>query len=164
VIGPPQGALREVTEGLGLRYLRDCEVLVYDRLVAEELLDEAPAGALRIARDDFKQEDVNKLLVMHGRNGRRVVRLKGGDPFVFGRGGEEALVDAACCSAWRLLDCGGAGVGRDLSRTGSRHGDGIAATIEKPTRCAARVPGRHRVHGRPSSAILRAPIEHGLTR
>jgi uroporphyrin-III C-methyltransferase len=80
----------------GLARLRECEVLVYDRLVAEELLDEAPADALLIARDDFEQEDVNKLLVMHGRNGRRVVRLKGGDPFVFGRGGEEvlALADA----------------------------------------------------------------------
>jgi uroporphyrin-III C-methyltransferase len=80
----------------GLARLRDCEVLVYDRLVAEELVAEAPADALRIARDDFRQEDVNQLLVMHGRNGRRVVRLKGGDPFVFGRGGEEALalVDA----------------------------------------------------------------------
>jgi uroporphyrin-III C-methyltransferase len=75
----------------GLARLRACEVLVYDRLVADELVDEAPAGALRIARDDFQQEDVNKLLVMHGRQGRRVVRLKGGDPFVFGRGGEEAL-------------------------------------------------------------------------
>jgi uroporphyrin-III C-methyltransferase len=75
----------------GLARLRACEVLVYDRLVADELVDEAPAGALRIPRGDFQQEDVNKLLVMHGRQGRRVVRLKGGDPFVFGRGGEEAL-------------------------------------------------------------------------
>jgi uroporphyrin-III C-methyltransferase len=75
----------------GLARLRACEVLVYDRLVADELVDEAPTGALRIPRDDFQQEDVNKLLVMHGRQGRRVVRLKGGDPFVFGRGGEEAL-------------------------------------------------------------------------
>jgi uroporphyrin-III C-methyltransferase len=75
----------------GLKRLRECEVLVYDRLVPEALGDEAPAGALRIARDDFGQEDVNRLLVMHGRNSRRVVRLKGGDPFVFGRGGEEAL-------------------------------------------------------------------------
>jgi uroporphyrin-III C-methyltransferase len=75
----------------GLKRLRECEVLVYDRLVPEALVDEAPAGALRIARDDFGQEDVNRLLVMHGRNSRRVVRLKGGDPFVFGRGGEEAL-------------------------------------------------------------------------
>ncbi len=76
---------------------------MYDRLVAEELLDEAPADALRIARDDFKQDDVNKLLVMHGRNGRRVVRLKGGDPFVFGRGGEEALALAEAGVPFELV-------------------------------------------------------------
>jgi uroporphyrin-III C-methyltransferase len=67
-------------------------VLVYDRLVAEEIVHEAPIGALRIARDGLSQDDINALLVAHGRRGRRVVRLKGGDPFVFGRGGEEALV------------------------------------------------------------------------
>ena len=79
----------------GLARLRACEVLVYDRLVAEELVAEAPPDALRIARDDLSQGEVNMLLVEHGRQ-KRVVRLKGGDPFVFGRGGEEALalVDA----------------------------------------------------------------------
>ena len=87
----------------GLARLRECDVLVYDRLVADELVDEAPAEALRIARDDFEQEDVNKLLVMHGRNGRRVVRLKGGDPFVFGRGGEEALALAEAGVAFELV-------------------------------------------------------------
>jgi uroporphyrin-III C-methyltransferase len=87
----------------GLKRLRECEVLVYDRLVSEELLDEAPAGALRIARDDFAQDDVNRLLVMHGRNGRRVVRLKGGDPFVFGRGGEEALALAEAGIPFELV-------------------------------------------------------------
>jgi uroporphyrin-III C-methyltransferase len=87
----------------GLARLRECDVLVYDRLVADELVDEAPADALRIARDDFEQEDVNKLLVMHGRNGRRVVRLKGGDPFVFGRGGEEALALAEAGVAFELV-------------------------------------------------------------
>jgi uroporphyrin-III C-methyltransferase len=75
----------------GLGRVRTCEVLVYDRLVAKELVREAPIGALRIARDQLDQEDVNRLLVAHGRRGRRVVRLKGGDPFMFGRGGEEAL-------------------------------------------------------------------------
>ena len=74
--------------GLGL--LRTCEVLLHDRLVDDRLLAEAPASALRIARDGLTQDDVNALLVLHGRR-RRVVRLKGGDPFVFGRGGEEAL-------------------------------------------------------------------------
>jgi uroporphyrin-III C-methyltransferase len=75
----------------GLARVRRCDVLLYDRLVSEEIVAEAPIGSLRISRDGLKQEDINALLVAHGRRGRRVVRLKGGDPFVFGRGGEEAL-------------------------------------------------------------------------
>jgi uroporphyrin-III C-methyltransferase len=75
----------------GLARVRECEVLVYDRLVAHEIVGEAPIGSLRISREGLSQDDINGLLVAHGRRGRRVVRLKGGDPFVFGRGGEEAL-------------------------------------------------------------------------
>jgi uroporphyrin-III C-methyltransferase len=71
--------------------VRTCDVLVYDRLVAPELVDEAPADALRIERDRLDQDEVNELLVALGRRGDDVVRLKGGDPFLFGRGGEEAL-------------------------------------------------------------------------
>ncbi|HEX3226597.1 MAG TPA: uroporphyrinogen-III C-methyltransferase [Gaiellaceae bacterium] len=74
----------------GLTRVRECEVLVYDRLVAPELVAEAPLGSMRISREGLSQDDINMLLVVHGRR-RRVVRLKGGDPFVFGRGGEEAL-------------------------------------------------------------------------
>jgi uroporphyrin-III C-methyltransferase len=74
----------------GLTRVRECEVLVYDRLVAPELVAEAPLGSMRISREGLSQDDINTLLVVHGRR-RRVVRLKGGDPFVFGRGGEEAL-------------------------------------------------------------------------
>jgi uroporphyrin-III C-methyltransferase len=74
----------------GLARVRDADVLVYDRLVAPELVDEAPGYALRIARDDLSQDEVNAALIEHGRR-CFVVRLKGGDPFVFGRGGEEAL-------------------------------------------------------------------------
>ncbi len=70
--------------------MRSCDVLVYDRLVAPELVEEAPADALRIRRHGLLQRQVNELLVSLGRE-RDVVRLKGGDPFVFGRGGEEAL-------------------------------------------------------------------------
>jgi uroporphyrin-III C-methyltransferase len=77
-----------------LELVRDCEVLVYDRLVSTELVLEATRAA-RIARDGLNQDDVNDLLVHHGRRGRKVVRLKGGDPFVFGRGFEEVEALAA---------------------------------------------------------------------
>jgi uroporphyrin-III C-methyltransferase len=75
----------------GLDLIRTCEVLVFDRLVAQELVDEAPRSARLISRDGVNQQTLNELLVGYGRAGFDVVRLKGGDPFVFGRGGEEAL-------------------------------------------------------------------------
>lgn len=86
----------------GAELLRRADVVVHDRLVSTELLEYAPAGALRIlagkSRGDrtWSQDEINALMILHARDGRRVVRLKGGDPFVFGRGGEEsrALQDA----------------------------------------------------------------------
>jgi uroporphyrin-III C-methyltransferase len=75
--------------------VRSCEVLVFDRLVSDELVAEAPPEALLIGREALRQEQINQLLVRHGLRGVEVVRLKGGDPFVFGRGGEEALALAA---------------------------------------------------------------------
>jgi uroporphyrin-III C-methyltransferase len=75
----------------GLDLVRSCDVLVYDRLVAEELVHEARADAILVPRDAHEQEEVNALLVRLAEQGYHVVRLKGGDPFVFGRGGEEAL-------------------------------------------------------------------------
>ena len=80
----------------GWELLLDAEVVIYDRLASTALVNLAPATATRIdvgktpGSDEMSQDDVNALLVEHGRAGRRVVRLKGGDPFVFGRGGEEA--------------------------------------------------------------------------
>ena len=81
----------------GLALLQRAEVVVYDRLANPALLDYAPASAERIDigkeadRHTLPQEQINQLLVEQGRAGKVVVRLKGGDPFVFGRGGEEAL-------------------------------------------------------------------------
>jgi uroporphyrin-III C-methyltransferase len=75
----------------GLELLRGCDALVYDRLVAPELVAEAREDALRIPRDGLAQAEVDRLLVELGSRGLDVVRLKGGDPFVYGRGGEEAL-------------------------------------------------------------------------
>ena len=77
-----------------LELVRNCEILVYDRLVASGLASKA-IGAARISRDGLTQEEVNDLLVHHGRRGRKVVRLKGGDPFIFGRGWEEVEALAA---------------------------------------------------------------------
>jgi len=85
----------------GAAALREAEVVVYDRLVSPELLSWAPAGAERIyvgkepGRSAVAQEQISRILVDRALAGLRVVRLKGGDPFVFGRGGEEALACAA---------------------------------------------------------------------
>jgi uroporphyrin-III C-methyltransferase len=75
----------------GLDLVRSCEALVYDALVAPELVAEAPEDALLIPREKIRQSELNALLVELGAATVEVVRLKGGDPFVFGRGGEEAL-------------------------------------------------------------------------
>jgi uroporphyrin-III C-methyltransferase len=79
-----------------LNRLRAADVVVYDKLVAAEILALIPPGAKRIfagkmaSRHYMPQAEINQLLVRLARSGRRVVRLKGGDPFLFGRGGEEA--------------------------------------------------------------------------
>jgi uroporphyrin-III C-methyltransferase/precorrin-2 dehydrogenase/sirohydrochlorin ferrochelatase len=81
----------------GLSLLRQADVVLYDRLIARELLDEAPAHAelifvgKRPERHLKPQEEITQLIIDRVRAGKQVVRLKGGDPFVFGRGGEEAL-------------------------------------------------------------------------
>lgn len=78
--------------------LQKAEVVVYDRLADPRILQWAPDEAEYIyvgkasSRHTMKQEDINQLLVDKAKEGRCVVRLKGGDPFVFGRGGEEALL------------------------------------------------------------------------
>jgi uroporphyrin-III C-methyltransferase len=74
----------------GLELIRRCDALVYDVLVSPELVEEAPADALVIPREGLRQAELDELLVALGREGLETVRLKGGDPFVFGRGGEEA--------------------------------------------------------------------------
>ncbi|MEM7029905.1 MAG: uroporphyrinogen-III C-methyltransferase [Chloroflexota bacterium] len=81
----------------GLHFLRRAEVLLYDRLIPRELLDEVPNQAERIFvgkgadRHMMSQDEIVKVLVDRVQAGKQVVRLKGGDPFVFGRGGEEIM-------------------------------------------------------------------------
>lgn len=84
----------------GAQLLSQADVVVHDRLSNASLLELAPAGAERAdvgkqPDDRGDQEAINQLMVARAQQGARVVRLKGGDPFVFGRGGEEALALAA---------------------------------------------------------------------
>lgn len=78
-----------------LRILQAAEVIVHDGLVSDEILDLAPAQARRISvakrksRHTYAQDEINRMLVAFAQEGLKVVRLKGGDPFMFGRGGEE---------------------------------------------------------------------------
>lgn len=80
-----------------LRRMQQAQVVVFDRLVSSQIMDLVPAGVSRISagkarnRHSMPQDQINDTLVSLGLSGRRVVRLKGGDPFIFGRGGEEAL-------------------------------------------------------------------------
>jgi uroporphyrin-III C-methyltransferase / precorrin-2 dehydrogenase / sirohydrochlorin ferrochelatase len=84
-----------------LRALQDADVILHDRLVPAAILDLARRDAARICvgkaagNIGSTQEEINALLIEHANQGRRVVRLKGGDPFIFGRGGEELQALAA---------------------------------------------------------------------
>ncbi len=77
--------------------LRSCDAVVYDSLASEDFLKEVKTDCEKIyvgkraGHHSMKQEEINRILVEQAKMGRRVVRLKGGDPFVFGRGGEEIL-------------------------------------------------------------------------
>ncbi len=80
----------------GLRAIQAADVLLYDRLVHPDLVSEAPPRAIRhyVGKErghKRRQEQIHRLLLAYARKGKTVVRLKGGDPFVFGRGSEEAI-------------------------------------------------------------------------
>ena len=93
----------------GMRCLQQADVVVYDRLANPALLDKAPPRAELVfagKRPGYKtlaQDEINVLLVERARKGDVVVRLKGGDPFVFGRGGEEALACAEAGISWEVV-------------------------------------------------------------
>ncbi len=142
---PEQGAVFLVGAGPGAadlltlraqRLLGEADVIVHDRLVGDAVLDLARRDAARIyvgkARGDhcLPQAEINALLIRLAREGKRVVRLKGGDPFIFGRGGEEAealaeagvrcevvpgVTAALACAAQALIPLTHRGIARSLT-------------------------------------------------
>jgi len=101
----------------GLNALRSADVVVYDALVDRRVLDLAGPEAERIfagkrgGKPSPKQHDISQRLIALARDGRRVLRLKGGDPFVFGRGGEEALALVEAGIPFRVVPGVTSGIG-----------------------------------------------------
>jgi uroporphyrin-III C-methyltransferase len=129
----------------GARSLAGADVVVYDRLVAPALLDLAPRTAERVyvgkepGRRATSQERISELLVTRARAGSIVVRLKGGDPFVFGRGGEEALACARAGVAFEVVP-------------------GVSSAVAAPA--YAGIPVTHRGMAR-SFAVVTGSTAHG---
>ena len=100
---------------LGLRALQDADVILHDALVDERLLALSDAEKIyagkRAGVKSCKQDEISDLLVRLAKDGRRVLRLKGGDPFVFGRGGEEAQALARAGVPFRIVPGVTAGIG-----------------------------------------------------
>ncbi len=102
---------------LALHALQNADVVVYDALVAAAILQLVRPGAIlehagkRGGKPSLRQPDISLKLVEHARAGKRVLRLKGGDPFVFGRGGEEGLALAAANIPFRIVPGITAGIG-----------------------------------------------------
>jgi len=130
----------------GAEVLQNAEVVVSDRLVSIALLGLAPIRAERIdagkeqtGGGGLRQAEINAMLIDRARAGKRVVRLKGGDPFVFGRGGEEALALAAAGVPFEVVP-------------------GVTAAFAAPA--AAGIPVTHRGLGA-SVAVLTATLAGG---
>lgn len=114
-----------------LKALQGADVVVHDGLVSDEILDLAPASARKISvakrksRHSYAQDEINRMLVAFALQGLSVVRLKGGDPFIFGRGGEEleacrtAGVECLVVPGVTAALAAGAAAGAPLTHRGS---------------------------------------------
>jgi uroporphyrin-III C-methyltransferase len=114
-----------------LKVLQTADVVVHDGLVSDEILELAPARARRISvakrksRHSYSQDEINRMLVAFALEGLTVVRLKGGDPFIFGRGGEELEACRAAGVQCQIVPgvtaalAAGAGAGAPLTHRGS---------------------------------------------
>lgn len=135
----------------GLRYLRTADVVLYDRLINMDLLNEMRLEAERVfvgkgpGCHAMPQSEINTRMIAYARSGRTVVRLKGGDPYVFGRGGEEALALAQAGIPFEVVP----GVSSAIAVPASA---GIPVTHRDYTSSVTIVTG-HPGHGHAASAV-----------
>jgi len=137
------------------KLLRKADVVVYDRLIQEDVLALASPRAERIymgkpvGRHESRQNEVNEILVRKAQEGKQVVRLKGGDPFVFGRGGEEAEYLAQQGVAFEVIPGVSAAIAAPLQA-------GIPVTHRDVASCVVIATGHeaHRDEGRLDWAAL----------
>jgi uroporphyrinogen III methyltransferase / synthase len=146
--------------------LARADVVLYDRLANEELLARAPASALRLfagkkpGRHAMTQDAINAALVEHALAGRRVVRLKGGDPFVFGRGGEEAEALRAAGVPFEIVPgvtsaiAGAAYAGIPVTHREVASSFAVVTGHEDPARAATRVDWAALAQGPDTLVIL----------
>lgn len=143
----------------GREVLSRADVVIYDHLANERLLDAAPAGAIRIRAGKSRghcllsQEEINDLLLEHAQRGRAVVRLKGGDPLIFGRGAEEAEYLASHQVSFEIVPGVTAGVGVTAYA-------GIPLTHRELSSAVAFVTG----HGNPESIADQSQSDAGAAR
>ena len=130
----------------GLNLLRKCDVVLYDDLAAPKLLEEVKAdcelifAGKRYGKHSLSQNETNALLVQKAKEGKMIVRLKGGDPFVFGRGGEEILALQAENVPYEVVS-------------------GVTSSIAVPA--AAGIPVTHRKTARSFHVITGHTAENG---
>lgn len=144
-----------------LRVLQDADVVVHDRLIPAAILDRARRDAERIhvgkRRGDHSvpQAEIADLLIAEARKGRRVVRLKGGDPFVFGRGGEE--LDAVRRAGVQVSVVPGV-----TAALGCAASAGIPLTLRDQAQAVTFVTAETRVGGRAADWSALAAVNHTL--
>ena len=144
----------------GLRYLQTADIVIHDRLVSPQLLGECKSGVSLINvgkaphRNRFPQEEINAILVEQAHTGKRVVRLKGGDPFVFGLGSSEALSLANAGIAFEVVP----GVSSSVALTGLA---GIPLTMKDQLTSFTVLSG-HYPPGHPKSADFDNISQNGM--
>ena len=170
LVGAGPGDPRLITVR-GVECLRRAEVVVYDRLAAPELLDHAPPSAERVfvgkgpRQHTMSQDEINALLVQEGAAGKVVVRLKGGDPYVFGRGGEEGIALAGAGVPFEVVPgitssiAGPASAGIPVTHRNIASSFAVVTGHEDPTKPETAIRWQGLANG-PDTLVFLMGVEH----